>query len=216
MKIRTLDELDDRIREELTWRKHEIQFFDQHIIRATEIAQRSLLRASVALLYAHWEGFVKSACHFYLCYVASLKLTTGELSAEFAAFSLNVALHRASEAKASSVHISLVEEFRSSINQRAKVPTNPDAIQTKSNLSFPVLSNVLVSIGIDPEIYSDSADLINIQLVESRNKVAHGQKDYIHRTEWEDLRSAIIGIMESIHTEIVNNAAQGKFRHLTT
>jgi hypothetical protein len=211
MKIRTLNELDDRIREDFTWRRHEIQFFDQQLAAASTTAARSLLRASVALLYAHWEGFVKNSCHFYLCYIASLRLETNKLSPEFAALSLRSILNKAIDTRSAALHIDMVIEFRDSNSSRSKVPTSRDAIQTKSNLSFPVLQNILLSIGVDSTIYEHASDLINQQLVDSRNKIAHGQNDYIERPEWQELRTAVLTIMESIGDEIVNNAAQKRY-----
>jgi hypothetical protein len=211
MKIRTLDALDDRIREDFTWRRHEIQFFDQQLKSVNSIAERSLLRASVALLYAHWEGFVKNACHFYLCYVASLRIETQRLSPELAALSLRSILNKTIDTQSAALHIEMVVEFRESISARANIPTTRDAVQTKSNLSFPVLKNILLSIGIDSTLYEHASDLINQQLVDSRNKIAHGQNDYIQRSEWEDLRTEVMTIMESIGDEIVNNAAQKKY-----
>lgn len=211
MKIRTLDELDDRIREDYTWRRHEIQFFDQQLASTDPIATRSLLRASVALLYAHWEGFIKTACHYYLCFVSSLRLPTERLSPELAAFSLRSAIKKGVNTNSAILQIEMVVEFRDGAVTRAKIPTTPDAIETRSNLSFPVLENILTSIGIDPSQYAYATDLINSQLVDSRNKIAHGQHDYMERSEWSDLRNDVLTIMESISTEIVNNAVLKRY-----
>lgn len=206
MKIRTVEDLDDRIRADLTWRRHEIQFFNQQLVSAGPIGARSLLRASVALLYAHWEGFIKTTCHYYLCYVASLKLDTGQLSPELAAYSLRSTLKRTLDSQSSALHIEMVNGFRNSVSATSKIPTKIDAIQTKSNLSFPVLRNLLISIGLDPSLYESSSDLIDTQLVDSRNKIAHGENDYISQTEWRDLETQVVDIMESISTAIVNHA----------
>lgn len=206
MKIRTTDELDDRIREDYTWRRHELQFFDQQLTSASAIASRSLLRASVALLYAHWEGFVKTACHYYLCYVASLKLPVDMLSPEMAALSLRSVIQQGADTASAKLHIEMVTEFREGATARAKIPTSRDAIHTKSNLSFAVLHNILTSVGIDPTKYEYAADLINLQLVDYRNRIAHGQNDHIERSEWRDLQAQVLAIMESIANELVNRA----------
>lgn len=206
MKIRTTDELDDRIREDYTWRRHELQFFDQQLASASTIASRSLLRASVALLYAHWEGFIKTACHYYLCYIASLKLPTDKLAPEMAALSLRSVIQKGADTASAALHIEMVTEFREGSAARAKIPTSRDAIRTKSNLSFSVLHNILTSVGINPVQYEHAADLINLQLVDYRNRIAHGQDDYIERSEWRDLQAEVLSIMESIANELVNNA----------
>lgn len=211
MKIRTVDELDDRIRADYTWRRHEIQFFDQQLSTAETIAARSLLRASLALLYAHWEGHIKTVGHYYLCYVASLRLTTECLSPELAAFSMRSVLNKTVDTQSASLHIEMVREFRLGDTRRANIPTTKDAIQTRSNLSYPVLVNILTSIGIDSTLYEDSSDVINLELVDSRNRIAHGQNDYIERGDWVRIRTKVLSIMESIGNEIVNNAVLKKY-----
>lgn len=211
MKIRTLDDLDNRIREDLTWRRHEMQLFSQLIATSGPIAQRSLLRAAVALLYAHWEGFVKTSCHYYLCYLAFLKLDTSQLNPALAALSMRTQLRQTIDTHSARLHIEMVESFRNSVGTRANIPTTRDAIQTRSNLSFPVLENILVSIGLDPSSYEASSDLINTQLVDSRNKIAHGENDYIRQPEWRELQNETLNIMESIANSLVNSAAQKKY-----
>ncbi len=209
MKIRTLDDLDNRIREDLTWRRHEMQLFDQLIGSAGPIAKRSLLRAAVALLYAHWEGFIKTACHYYLCYIAFLKPSVSELTPALAALSLRKVIRQSLDSQSARLHVEMVEKFRTSNEARAHIPTTRDAIQTKSNLSFPVLENILISIGLDPSGYEASRDLIDTQLVDSRNKIAHGENDYIREPEWQDIESETLNIMESIANALVNSAVLG-------
>ncbi|MFI5436745.1 MAE_28990/MAE_18760 family HEPN-like nuclease [Rhodococcus baikonurensis] len=211
MKIRTVDELDNRIQGDLTWRRHEMQFFDQQIHAAGPIAKRSLLRASTTLLYAHWEGFIKTACHYYLCYISSLKLEVRQLSPELAALSLRTSLLEASASNSPQLHADMVRGIRESAGEKSKIPTKRDAVKTRSNLSFQVLEQVLASVGVNSEIYSSSSDLINDQLVESRNKVAHGENDHIASTEWAVLQTEIFTIMESIATQLVNNATTKKY-----
>lgn len=211
MKIRTLDDLDNRIREDLTWRRHEMLLFNQLISNVGPVEKRSLLRAAVAILYAHWEGFVKTSCHYYLCYLAFLKLNTSELVPALAALSLRTLLRQSIDTQSSRLHVEMVESFRRSASVRATIPTSREAIQTKSNLSFPVLENVLLSIGLDASDYSEFSDLINTQLVDSRNRIAHGENDYIRETEWRELENETLNIMESIATDIVNQAAQKKY-----
>lgn len=212
MKIRTVTELDDRIRDDLTWRKHEIRFFDQQLSQVGKIAQRSLLRASVALLYAHWEGFIKTACHYYLCYIASLKLSNDKLTPELTALSLRTLLSRSIDTRSAILHKEMVEGIRENGSERANIPTYRDAIQTASNLSYPVLENILRSIGLDPAQYEYARDLIDTQLVNSRNKIAHGENDYIEQSEWSELESEVLKIMDAVSTQLVNSALNSSYQ----
>ena len=87
--IRTTEQLIDRIGEELIWRRKEltelralVQEYDG------ELRSRVLIRSAVALLYAHWEGFVKKSSSYYLEFVASNRLPFRRLAPNFVALTL--------------------------------------------------------------------------------------------------------------------------------
>lgn len=211
MKIRTVEELDNRIREDFTWRRHEMTFFNQQLRQGARIQKRSLLRASVAILYAHWEGFIKTSCHYYLCYVASLRLSTEKLSPPLAALSLRALINKSTDSRSSILHNEMVVVIRESAHERARVPAQRDAIQTASNLSFSVLEDILISIGLDPAPYEYARDLINDNLVNYRNKIAHGENEVISEQDWDELESEVLTLMESVATEIVNSASNKRY-----
>lgn len=58
-KLRTLPELMSALSDELVWRQTEIVNLRMEAATAKELARKAILRAGVALAYAHWEGFVK-------------------------------------------------------------------------------------------------------------------------------------------------------------
>ena len=75
MKIKNLEELEDRIDDEIAWRKKELISI-KNDVRSSEnkdISEQSrLIRSGIAMLYAHWEGAIKSLAEYYLIYVSSL------------------------------------------------------------------------------------------------------------------------------------------------
>ena len=58
---RTITLLHEAIEKEYSWRIRELSQFKSSILSASDKAQEGLIRAGVALLYAHWEGFIKKS-----------------------------------------------------------------------------------------------------------------------------------------------------------
>ncbi|RYF60728.1 MAG: hypothetical protein EOO27_04715, partial [Comamonadaceae bacterium] len=66
--IHTLSQLQDALDNELGWRKKEISAF--RVASSINGREASFyIRAGVALLYAHWEGFIKNSSEHYLNFV---------------------------------------------------------------------------------------------------------------------------------------------------
>lgn len=204
--IRTADLLYERISDDLSWRQREIVLFNSRL--KNDEFEKTLLRSSVALLYAHWEGFVKNACGFYLSFLASKRLSFQQLRPELAALALRKRLREAGDSKKSAIHTELVRDVRERAAERAKIPTSGDAIRTESNLSSRVLTEILTSLGCDAARYEIYADLIDDQLVAARNRIAHGDNSYIRRPEWDELSKQVLWMMDDIATQLLNAAVE--------
>src|SRR5690348_8519645 len=88
MRCRTVDEMSEFLREDLGWRRKETRVL-QAMVHSCEAAKRqALLRGAIAALYAHWEGFVKTACNVYLEFVRHRRLNNNELSVAFLSLAL--------------------------------------------------------------------------------------------------------------------------------
>ncbi|MFD5744799.1 MAE_28990/MAE_18760 family HEPN-like nuclease [Streptomyces massasporeus] len=208
MKIRTTEHLYDFISADLSWRKKELSVFKGQVEKAESGIRPALLRASIALLYAHWEGFVKNCAHAYLCYLASLKLSYLQLRPELAALAMRARLEEFETTNRSLIHATLVRDIRENASSRAKIPTSRDAVRTFSNLNYDRLCDILCSVGCDFSRYTPYQDLIDEQLLAARNRIAHGEEDYIRLTDWDDVRVEIIRMMDDISTQVLNSATQ--------
>ena len=82
--MRTLNSLQDFLDEEIAWRIKEIADLKMSVRSSSEAHRKTLIRAAIPLLYAHWEGFVKVASEGYLNYVNSQKLRYDQLEYCFA------------------------------------------------------------------------------------------------------------------------------------
>ncbi|MEV4134425.1 MAE_28990/MAE_18760 family HEPN-like nuclease [Dactylosporangium sp. NPDC049742] len=204
--------MDEVISTDLAWRKKEMSVFRNQVQRADRHIQRALLRGAVALLYAHWEGFVKNAAHAYLCYLSKLNLTWDQLRPELVGLSLRSEVTKLGTAGRSSIHTAVVRQLRELAGEPARIPDTRDAVRTLSNLNFDRLEDILVSIGCDCTRYEPLRDLIDEQLLASRNRIAHGENDFIALTDWVDLRQEILSVMDDIARQILNSAALKSYR----
>ena len=91
MRLRTVLELQEYLDHELAWRVKEIDYTKTAVHRASGNAQSAVARAGLALLYAHWEGFVKGASEALLNFVLYRRFRFRQLRPCFIAHGL--ALH---------------------------------------------------------------------------------------------------------------------------
>lgn len=81
-----LEQFEDFLSEDLSWRKMEIsQLF--RLINSSE-NKDVLIKSSVLLLYAHWEGYIKKSSKYYLKYVSEKKVKIKNLTTNFKAIVL--------------------------------------------------------------------------------------------------------------------------------
>lgn len=79
--IYTSDELYNSIDKEIGWRKKELKLFKDKIPTEKSELQIVMLRSSIPIIYAHWEGFVKTACEYYWEYVSNRRIILKKIEA---------------------------------------------------------------------------------------------------------------------------------------
>lgn len=208
MSIRTTEQLFDALSEELIWRKKELASLKSTIegARPSPGHRNVMLRSGIALLYAHWEGFIKAASRAYLEFVASQRLRYEELSPNFIALSARSLLNQAAESSKARTHITLTEFFLNDLSKRSNIPYN-NGIETKSNLSSEVLRNIVDTLGLDYTDYATKEKLLDEKLLHSRNTIAHGEYMLITLDEYRELHEFVIEMMNHFRTQVDNAAS---------
>jgi hypothetical protein len=172
--MRSKAELIQRIDDDLIWRRRELTDFRAVIQAAANASRKSaLLRAGVALLYAHWEGFVKRSGTYYLQFVSNQGKKGSELAFNFIGIRLKAQLTAAAASKKATATAELVEFFCSRMDERLRVP-HKGVVDTESNLSSTVLEEIVGTLGLDMLPFITKRHLIDTSLVNRRNHIAHG------------------------------------------
>lgn len=213
MKIRTEGAFIDCVDGDLIWRKKEltqIKFLLES--GSARIDQRTaLLRSSVPLLYAHWEGFVKTAGLAYVEYVASQRLRLDELAVPFLALAARKVLTEGAASKKIRAHIEVAKLFRSQLAESSALPYKA-AITTRANLSSEVLHDIVMTLGLDFTPFATKTQVIDESLLASRNTIAHGEYLLVTEERYEEIRQQVLEMMEEFRNQIQNAAVLKQFR----
>jgi hypothetical protein len=210
-KIRTLTQLQEALDREMSWRVKEIPDF-KFATKAQTASSRTFIRAGVALIYAHWEGFIKTASEDYLNFVDNQGHVYRDLKTCFAVFGLKGKLALLSASRKARPNIEALDFVLAEMDKPAKMSLS-SAIETESNLTSRVFANIAASLDISISPYETKFKLIDESLVNRRNKVAHGEFLDLPSADFMALADEVLLMMRSYKTDIENAASlQGYMR----
>jgi hypothetical protein len=196
--------------DDLAWRRKEV--IELRSIARTAKAKKAdvHVRAGVAMLYAHWEGFVKNASNAYVVFVSALGMKTRELQDSFVALSIKTKLTQMGDSGKSSVAVPAIAHLMSVLDKPASLPVA--GITADGNLKSEVFVNIAGWLGLDVARYSARFNLIDETLLASRNKIAHGEYLNISPLRFDSLAEEILELMEWFKTDLENAAACRSFQ----
>ncbi len=213
MSIRTLENLSDKLAQDLAWRKRELAEIKSLVEAKKNVSDQRhkvLVRSAVCILYSHWEGFVKLAANAYVEYVRLKRLTYQDISTNFLALAMKEKLKEAKETNKPSLYIPVCQFLISELNQRCILPKDP--ISTASNLNSEILKDIADILGIDFSPYLTKSKLIDEKLLKTRNEIAHGEYSGVDRNEYIELHQEIINLLDIFKTQIENAASEERFK----
>lgn len=211
MKIKTVEKLADHLDHDLGWRKKELTYIVTSINDEKNI--NAELRIGMAILYAHWEGYIKKAGSYYILYIGQLELKYEELSENFIALALKNTLSTCIESNKISIHTKLVNILINDLSTKAPIPYY-HLIDAKSNLNWEVFKEIMDTLGLESSFYITKDKQVN-KLVRNRNDVAHGQRVCFDKEEFLDLYKDIINILDSFKEQIIQSASSESFKRST-
>lgn len=214
MRIGSPSKLANRLDRSLAWRKKELTVAKLTAESSQPAIAQVLRRSGLALMYAHWEGFIKDASISYLTYLAGNALEVGKLKSCFVAVALSGDIRTSGQSKKISAQASLVELIRS-LDQPPPLTKRllaKGVISTKSNLKGVVLREIAATLGIDYSLFELKEKPVIDRLVRFRNMIAHGDGLPVSQADYSDLHTEIIALMDA-YKNLVQDAASND-RHL--
>jgi hypothetical protein len=211
-KIHTVTQLQEALDAEMGWRIKEIAAF-KLATKTEEGGRRAFVRAGVALVYAHWEGFIKSASETYLNFVDNQGHKYRDLKSCFAVFGLKAKLASLIQSRQMNPNIEAFDFVLSELDKPARMRM-ASAIDTESNLTSKVFANIANSLDIATTAYETKFNLIDESLVRRRNKVAHGDYLDIGANEFRTLADEVLQMMRDYKTDLENAASMATYRRV--
>lgn len=206
MKIKKLEKLQDLLDQDMAWRKKELIDI-KLLIHSTK--NPTLCRLGIALLSAHFEGFIKQAANYYVVYVSSQNVKISDLRTNFAAIHSGKVFEPCATSDKITVFQKAIDDFLSNYTTKNfQVRYSPDSpiIKTEGNPSSTVVKNIVESIGLDFTPYETKANYIDADLLSNRHSVVHGNKVYINIDDFDNTFEVITGIMEQFSAQILSAA----------
>lgn len=208
MKIKNLMDFEQALDNDISWRKKEFTNFKFLIGKERRQHYKELLlRSSITILYAHWEGHVKhcSLCYLHLINQQSIKCS--KLNDNFAYLMLGVEFGKDVNLKNINLQKKVFQYIKNISNTTFDV--NPEVtIDTESNLKYEVLEKISQQLGISLGKLVLRENFINEVLLNSRNNIAHGT--YLSRRQIEDayaeIETDLLNMIQEFHN-IIRNAA---------
>ena len=180
---------------DLIWRRKELSDMKAAIKKADQFSKSALLRALVAMSYAHWEGYVRTCANSYFEHLTLRKKPFVELERQIYVNSFLGrldALHRGRV----SLHerCKLINDILDSGNGRFSY-LNPALVDTRSNLNTDVMKDICIICGVDSNHFEQNRTFLDVLLLKRRNAIAHGQQEYIQPDEIDDFVANILALM---------------------
>jgi len=204
--------LASRLQEDITWRIRELSELVRACQEATGVRKDALLRASVPVTYAHWEGYFVYATNAYLNFLTDKRLYLGTLRDEFWALTIR-RKYKPQQIAGNIQFTHFLLDLRSDADRVFK-KGNFEKINGTSNLKSEVIRFCCGCIGLNAEAYSSYFDFIDRDLVDKRNHIAHGSSLRFAEDVVSDYRDKVIELMRITQTEIENSVVRGLYKKL--
>lgn len=212
VKIRDIEQLEEVLMGDLAWRKKEMLSL-KLLIENDKVNETILLRAGMALLCAHFEGFIKKASNCYIGYVAEQRLKYEELRSSFAALKMDKEFTSCAKSEKNSVHSKLLNKYKALGGTRfeEKYDLDKPYISTHSNPKMDELREIMSILGIESDIFETKANYIDSSLLANRHKVVHGDKTEFDKDDFLNTFNIIMQLMENYQQLIIESIESKKY-----
>lgn len=203
MKIKSIEKLQDLLAQDIAWRKKELIEI-RLLIHASQ--NPAFCRMGIAMLSAHFEGFVRQAANYYIIHVASQNIKISKLYTNFVAIHSKKLFEPCMSSDKITVYQKSMEDFLDNYTRctfRVKYSPEKPVIKTESNPSSSVVKNIFDSIGLDFSPYETKKNYIDTDLLKNRHSIVHGERTYVDVSDFDNTFTIILEIMEQLFEQII-------------
>jgi hypothetical protein len=215
MPVATDEDFEDHLDQDLAWRRSELQSLMAQLRHASATnpdspAARALCRSTATLLYAHWEGYTRLAFETYLKLILRRKpfardAADGLLVEHIS--QLQRRLHAGDEA----ARTDLVSLARGASTARLRL-SQDRVVNTKSNLRFQVLQELLGTFGLSESEFVTKKNVIDVLLCDRRNEIAHGRDNFPSQDEVLELHKHVLTLIERLRDLLIGCVRSQAYR----
>jgi HEPN superfamily protein len=190
------------VTEDFTWRVKELSDLKQ-VIRLSGTSYAPVARkAALALVYAHWEGYVVFVAGAYLTYIAKRKRVLSTLMPSLHAVSLTSHIQEWQKQKDTiGLRLKMIETFRSMQGQQFKKVPN-GSINAGGNLNFERFADICKVMMVDAATIITDQDYLDSEIVGVRNRIAHGGNIVVSDERLAKASDFVLSSMRSFRTDI--------------
>ena len=189
---------------DLIWRRKELSDMKAAVRAADLPAKPVLLRALITMSYAHWEGFVRTCANRYFEHLTLRKKLYSEFERQIYVNTFLVRLDALHQSRVTlEARCKLINDILDGTGGRFGY-LNPSLIDTKSNLNTDVIKDICIICAVDSSHFEAQRTLIDILVLKRRNAIAHGQQEYIHVDEIDDLVNNVLALMDHFRSLLEN------------
>jgi hypothetical protein len=189
---------------DLIWRRQELSDIKAAIKTADLVSKSVLLRAMIAMSYAHWEGYVRTCANRYFEHLTLRKKPFVEFERQIYVNSILVRLDALHHGRVSvEERCKLINDILDGGDGRFSY-LNPDLVDTRSNLNTDVIKDICLICGVDSNHFEQNRFFLDVLVLKRRNAIAHGQQQFIQTDEIDDLVANILALMGSFRNLLEN------------
>lgn len=215
--IKTLEDLEDALDKESSWRNKEIEQIKlkiKSISSEVEIGKNLTLeeKSLILILYADWEGFINTAANLYVRYVFAQKLPLIKLKTGFWEVQINPSFNNFNNMRSQKAKTEFLENLRSQFqctSYRNYSDTHKKRyITTNSNLNSDTFMGIIKVLSLDESEFELSQNFIDSILLSYRNELAHGDRGTdVDFSQMVDTITHITMLMQKFKESIINAAS---------
>lgn len=205
--------IDQVLERDLKWREAELASLKKHAALSTpnSIERSSLLRALLAMLYAHYEGFTKFCWETLLDHIQSQGIARIKLTKSFAMLSLEDEFRDLrGNTSADKLWDFASSDFNDALQLSARFEENCRP-STESNLWPNVYEREAQKMQLSCVLMNSHRQTLK-SLVSRRNDIAHGKENMLRDLEeYQQFEEAVVSVMHELAISVLNTIEEKSY-----